>query len=152
MVATPQETQALAKRLASHLEAGDVLLLDGELGAGKTYFASALIHALGVPEHVSVTSPTFTLMHHYTGRLPIYHADTYRLEQPEELFSLGLEDAFEQEAVIVVEWGSRIVPWLRGPWLGMAFEFLEDTARTVRFSYQGDRAKTLAHLAAGQRV
>lgn len=143
---------ALAQRLAAHIRAGDVILLDGELGAGKTFFAAALIHALGVPEQLPVTSPTFTLLQHYTGTHPIYHADAYRLDRAEELLTLGLQEAIDQDAVVIVEWGSRLAPSLRTSWLGITFEFLDDTARRVQLSASGERGRQLAHLAASERL
>lgn len=129
-----------------------MLLLDGELGAGKTFFASALIHALGLPESIPVTSPTFTLMHHYHGKFPICHADAYRLERPEELLTLGLQEAIDQEAVVIVEWGSRLAPSLRASWLGITFAFVDAMARGVQLSAYGPRGGQLAHLAASERL
>lgn len=149
---SPQDTMALAQRLAAHIRAGDVILLDGELGAGKTFFAAALIHALGVPEQLPVTSPTFTLLQHYTGTHPIYHADAYRLDRAEELLTLGLQEAIDHDAVVIVEWGSRLAPSLRTGWLGITFEFLDDSARRVQLSAAGERGQQLAHLAASERL
>ncbi|MCB9708429.1 MAG: tRNA (adenosine(37)-N6)-threonylcarbamoyltransferase complex ATPase subunit type 1 TsaE [Myxococcales bacterium] len=152
LLETREATQAMARRLATHIIAGDVILLDGELGAGKTFFAGALIHALGVPEQMFVTSPTFTLIHQYRGRLPIYHADSFRLDDPKELLTLGLREALEEEAVVIVEWGKKLAPFLHTPWLGLEFELFDENARTVRWSGTGTRPKTLIDLAAQRRL
>lgn len=102
----PDATETLARRLAPHLRAGDVLLLEGPIGAGKTHFARALIHALGVAE--DVPSPTFTLIQTYEAPdFDIWHADLYRLTHPDEAVELGLHEAFET-ALCLVEWPDRL--------------------------------------------
>lgn len=108
---TPDATEAFAARLAPCLGPGDVLLLDGPVGAGKTTFARALIRALrqraGLPPE-DVPSPTFTLVQTYeTGSFQIWHADLYRITDPAEVLELGLEDAF-REALCLVEWPDRL--------------------------------------------
>jgi tRNA threonylcarbamoyladenosine biosynthesis protein TsaE len=101
-----RDTRLLAEAVASTLEPGDVVWLEGELGAGKTYFARRLARALGVPSSVPVTSPTFALMHELRGRIPIRHLDLYRLGSSAEASELGVaEDAAGY--VTVVEWGAR---------------------------------------------
>lgn len=104
---SPQATTALARTLAPALHAGDVLLLDGPIGAGKTHFARALIQALlSAPE--DVPSPTFTLVQTYDGQgFEIWHADLYRLGHPDEAIELGLEEAFEH-ALCLIEWPERL--------------------------------------------
>jgi tRNA threonylcarbamoyl adenosine modification protein YjeE len=101
-------TAALGTRIARELEAGDAILLKGELGAGKTTLARAIIQASGVEE--TVPSPTFTLVQTYrTGRVPVSHFDLYRIESPRELVELGIDDALEDGAVLV-EWPERGFP------------------------------------------
>ena len=100
-------TRRLAAALGARLVKGDVVWLEGELGAGKTFFTRGLLRALGVPEAVPVTSPTFALMHEHEGRAgAIVHLDLYRLGDASELSELGLDEAFEG-AIAVVEWGAR---------------------------------------------
>jgi tRNA threonylcarbamoyladenosine biosynthesis protein TsaE len=117
---TRRGTIRLARALAPRLEGGDLVVLAGDLGAGKTFFARALCRALGVPPEIPVTSPTFTLVHEYQGGVPIAHADLYRLgtaaaEDPAgELAQLGLRDRRAEGALLVVEWGEPFADALGG--------------------------------------
>lgn len=102
-VKSVDETYALAKKVADTLDGGEVLLLDGDLGAGKTTFTKGLAKALGVKEEV--TSPTFTILNVYEdGRLKLNHLDMYRVECSDELAELGIEECFDEDAVTVIEW------------------------------------------------
>ncbi len=117
----PLETQALGERLAEELQAGDVLLLVGELGTGKTCFARGVARGLGVRE--KLTSPTYTLLREYRGRLPLVHLDAYRLEGPLDLFDLGVEEYLEGDGVLVVEWADRAKGFFRPPYLEVRFAY-----------------------------
>lgn len=97
-----EETFALAKRVADKLKGGEIILLNGDLGAGKTTFTKGLARALGVKE--TVTSPTFTYVKEYDGRLTLYHFDMYRVSDADEVYELGLEEYFYKGGVVVVEW------------------------------------------------
>jgi len=103
---TRRATVRLARRLALALESGDVVFLEGTLGAGKTFFVRAACRALGVPSRVPIQSPTFALVHEHEGRSRIVHADLYRLGDASELDELGLGELLEG-AVGFVEWGLR---------------------------------------------
>lgn len=108
-----QETQALAGALAEVVRAGDVILLSGDLGAGKTTFTQGFARALGVTE--PVTSPTFTLMNDYrSGRIRVLHADVYRLDSLQDVIDLGIGELVEENAVALVEWGEAAAPALPG--------------------------------------
>ncbi len=97
-----KDTYAFAKRVADRLKGGEVILLNGDLGAGKTTFTKGLALALGVNE--TVTSPTFTYVKEYDGRLPLFHFDMYRVADADEVYELGLEEYFYRGGVVVVEW------------------------------------------------
>jgi tRNA threonylcarbamoyladenosine biosynthesis protein TsaE len=104
------ETRAQGEALARSLRAGDVVLLFGDLGMGKTVFARGLATGLGVaPGHVR--SPSFTLVNRYPGRAPVYHVDLYRIDRPEDLEELGLEEILGGDGVAVVEWAEHLGPY-----------------------------------------
>ena len=102
---SPEETRAVAARLAARLEPGAVLALFGPLGAGKTCFVQGLADALGVDQ--PVTSPTYTLANEYRGRLPVYHIDLYRIDSPDQALDLGIDEYFEGQGVTLIEWAER---------------------------------------------
>ena len=108
---SPADTHALAAALALVLQAGDLVLLFGDLGAGKTTFVQGFCAALGVQDRI--TSPTFTLMHVYhSGHLTIYHFDFYRLQTVEQIAALGAQEYFEGEGICLIEWPERALPLL----------------------------------------
>ena len=99
------ETEAVGEAIGSQLRVGDLVVLSGDLGAGKTTLTKGLARALGVEQRV--TSPTFTIVQEYDGRLPVAHVDVYRLERIQELYDFGFEELLE-DRVTVVEWGEAI--------------------------------------------
>ncbi|MEY3357833.1 MAG: hypothetical protein RLZZ538_342 [Actinomycetota bacterium] len=129
------ETARIAKVVAGELRPRDVLLLTGDLGAGKTTFTKALCAALGITD--AVTSPTFTLVHEYVGsRLTVVHSDLYRLERTGELDDLGLDDARRRGAVLVVEWGDLVLDAFDDA-LVIAFAHADGDSRRVTVSWRG---------------
>lgn len=101
-----KETEEFGKKLGSLLDGGDLLSLTGDLGAGKTTLTKSIGLGLGVSDYI--TSPTFTLINEYKGRVWLYHFDVYRLEDEEDLLDLGYEDYFYSNGVTIVEWGDKI--------------------------------------------
>ncbi len=130
-----QMTRQLAERLAQYLEEGSLLTLSGDLGAGKTTFTQGLAKGLGVEKNV--TSPTFTLMKSYQGRLPLYHIDAYRLE--DTIQDLGFDEYLESDGVCVVEWANFIEYVLPKEYLSISFEIDDDDNRIITFTAEGEK-------------
>ena len=144
------QTQEVAGRIHPLLVPGDVILLGGDLGAGKTTFTQGLARAMGVVE--PVTSPTFTLIRSYDADAPasLLHADVYRLEHLQEVVDLGLPELLDQGAVAVIEWGEVAAPLLMPDYLAIRFDFEDDGARSLAFSAAG--ARWSARMPALRRV
>jgi tRNA threonylcarbamoyladenosine biosynthesis protein TsaE len=127
---TAEEMIEAGRRFAAELRAGDVLALDGDLGAGKTQFCKGL--AAGLEATEEVTSPTFSLVQEYrSGRLPLYHFDWYRLETAEELSALGWEDYLDEEGLLVVEWAEKFPGMLPRHAIHLRFDIIPDGLRHV---------------------
>lgn len=148
-LSSPDATCAFARAMAPLLHAGDVLLLSGGVGAGKTHFARCLIQAL-LPAPEDVPSPTYTLVQTYPGTTAeIWHADLYRLSDPFEVIELGLTEAFS-DAICLVEWPDRLADMAPKTALCLALEpGEEDDQRLLRLSWSdanwNDRIKGLCH-------
>ena len=128
---SPDETWELAAECADELGAGTVIALHGELGAGKTCFIQGLAAALGIDE--PITSPTYTLIGEYEGRLPLHHIDLYRLSGPTEALGLGLEEYFDANGITAIEWAERAEGLLPPDLLHVQIEADEHTGtRTFR--------------------
>ena len=118
------ETRQWGEALGARLQPGQVVALIGDLGAGKTTLTQAIARGLGVT--APVTSPTFTLIHEYAGRIALFHFDAYRLERPGEMADLGFDEYLEREGVVVVEWADRVLPLLPVEHLTLTLEIVED--------------------------
>jgi tRNA threonylcarbamoyladenosine biosynthesis protein TsaE len=145
-----EHTQEFGRTLGALVRPGDVILLEGELGAGKTAFTQGLGQGLGVS--TTINSPTFTILKEYQGRLPLYHFDLYRLDAPDELYELGFRDYFGGTGVCVVEWAERgefeddEPPIWNGEWLRIVLRITGEHERTL--SCAADSARGQALLAA----
>jgi tRNA threonylcarbamoyladenosine biosynthesis protein TsaE len=115
------QTRELAAAISALVRPGDVVLLSGDLGAGKTAFVQGFARALGVEE--PVTSPTFTIAKSYEGRVRIHHLDVYRLDHLQEAEDLGLAEIVDDSAVTLIEWGEAVAPVLPADYLAVALAF-----------------------------
>jgi len=141
---TRRSTQKLAQLIAPSLAESDLVILTGPLGSGKTFFVRALCRALGLPNTLRVTSPTFTLVQEYETTPPLAHADLYRLTGPGQLRELGLDAQRDDGRVLLVEWGEPYVEQLGGDALLLTFAL---EPRRVVVSATGRRSRaTLAEL------
>src|SRR5215472_13764460 len=107
---SPEETLAFGRELAALVEPPSLVLMEGELGSGKTLLTKGIVAGLGAAPESEVTSPTFALVHEYSGAKRVFHLDLYRIEGLRDLATLGLDEMLGQEATVIVEWGGKLEP------------------------------------------
>ena len=134
---SPEETKNLGKEISKIIKPGDLLAFYGELGAGKTCFIQGISLGLEVKDYV--TSPSFTIINEYQGKIPIYHFDLFRFDNAEEILELGYEEYFYGEGLIVIEWAEKIEQFLPKEHLKIDIKFKDCYERTISFISQGDR-------------
>jgi tRNA threonylcarbamoyladenosine biosynthesis protein TsaE len=141
---SPEQTQKLGVRIGELALPGDVFLLTGELGAGKTCLTQGIAWGLGIKEYA--LSPTFVIMRELYGRLTLYHIDLYRLDRIEESLDLGLDDYLYDRGVCVVEWADKALSILPPKHLLIKINYLSDTGRSFQIEGRGERYLELTNL------
>jgi tRNA threonylcarbamoyladenosine biosynthesis protein TsaE len=132
------DTERLGEHVGRLLEAGDIVCLYGELGSGKTVLTKGLARGLGVHER-SVRSPSFVLMQRYQGRVPVYHADLYRLDKPTDLEDIGLREFLGGDGVVVIEWADKLEPPLPAERLEITIAHQTEETRLITITLRGMR-------------
>lgn len=144
---TPEETAFYGRLIGQIAGPGTVVLLQGQLGAGKTVLAGGIADGLGI--HQVVRSPSFSLLHLYEGRLPFYHLDLYRLSEPGELSELGVEDYLYGPGVCAVEWPEHLGPFWPAEYLAVHLVVVNERERQLLFQAEGEgHRRLLAELVA----
>ncbi|MCG6534303.1 MAG: tRNA (adenosine(37)-N6)-threonylcarbamoyltransferase complex ATPase subunit type 1 TsaE [Syntrophales bacterium LBB04] len=146
----PQETYSFGKSLGETLQGGAVIALMGELGAGKTCLTQGIAGGLGVPEGYVITSPTFTLINEYPGRLNLYHMDMYRLSGVEDLDEIGYDACFTEKGVVVIEWAERIRGALPEGTIFILLKHLDENKRKVVLSDSLERIDQMLGAVGGR--
>jgi len=131
-------TSELGRRIGERLLAGDVLALWGELGAGKTFFARSIARGLGIPPATPITSPTFTFINEYDGRLHLYHLDLYRLADPDELETLPWREVLYGTGVAVIEWPERFGSFLPEERFDLRLKITGEVSREIVIVARGE--------------
>jgi tRNA threonylcarbamoyladenosine biosynthesis protein TsaE len=134
-----EETEKAGERLAATLVPGDVVAVTGELGAGKTCLISGIVRGLGVSRGAS--SPTFVLVNHYRGRLPVFHLDAYRTESLSEVLDLGFDEYLTAGGVMLIEWADKLAPLIPPRAIWVHLDGLGDEPREITL---GDRGRETA--------
>jgi tRNA threonylcarbamoyladenosine biosynthesis protein TsaE len=140
---TTSETVRIGKSIGSLLRPGDVVALVGELGTGKTQFIKGLAEGLGVGKPTYISSPSFTLINEYPGRVPFYHIDLFRLESEKEAEELGLEEYFQGEGITAIEWADRIPSLLPDENLWIHIHYTGKNTRSLEIIGKGNRYEKL---------
>jgi tRNA threonylcarbamoyladenosine biosynthesis protein TsaE len=130
----PEETFRIGRLIGETLEEGAIVALIGELGAGKTRLTQGIARGLGIEEGYQVTSPTFTLINEYPGRLHLVHLDAYRLSGPQDLLDMGYEEYFFSKSITVIEWADRIRDVLPDTTIVLVMTYLDPERRHIAFS------------------
>ena len=133
------ETTRFGERLGMLLSPGDIIALNGELGAGKTTLVKGIVRGLGVTDMRAVKSPTFALVHKYEGRIPIYHFDAYRLEDGEEMLNIGSDEMIYGDGVALVEWANKVLECLPEEYLKITLIAVSENERSIEISGYGKR-------------
>lgn len=128
---SPEQTMAAGREIAARLEPPALIMLIGDLGAGKTTLAKGIVEALGAAAGEDVLSPTFSLIHEYGASPKVYHIDLYRLDRVPELETLGLEDLWQEKAVVIVEWGEKFDREMPGERVEVRLRCNDDDSRTI---------------------
>jgi tRNA threonylcarbamoyladenosine biosynthesis protein TsaE len=136
---SPEETLKVGELIGEILEPGDIVALIGELGSGKTCLTQGIARGLRVPDQLRVTSPTFTLINEYPGRIPLIHLDTYRLAGSQDLADMGYEEYFFGNNVVVIEWAEKIQDILPDKTIIIKLEYMDESSRRIDFSGDPDR-------------
>jgi len=137
------ETIRLGRMIGNLLKPGDVVALVGELGTGKTQFIKGLAEGVGVGKPTYISSPSFTLINEYPGRVPFYHIDLFRLESEKEAEELGLEEYFQGEGITAIEWADKIPSLLPEENLWIHINYTGENARSLEIIGKGDRYEKL---------
>ena len=139
---SPEQTWRIGELLGAKLSAGDVVCLYGDLGAGKTNLSYGI--ALGLQVRTEyITSPTFTFVNEYVGRVPLYHIDLYRVRDPAELENIGFEEYLESDGATVIEWAERAENELPAECLNIYLSAVNENSREIGFYAQGGRYEKL---------
>ena len=132
ITSSDEETQAIGRFIASRLPSGGIVLLTGELGAGKTTLAKGIIEGLNLASAEDVTSPTYTLIHEYGNPVRLYHVDLYRIESADQARKIGLDELIDSGALLLIEWGERFPELLPAKRTEIALFHVDDNRRRIR--------------------
>ena len=142
ITSSPEQTIALGRQLARELEPSALVLLYGDLGTGKTTLVKGIVSGLGLAAEEEVTSPSFVFVHAFRNHVRLYHVDLYRIEEPTELETLGLDDLLAEQAVVVVEWAERLALPALTPAVCVYLDTVSDEQRRIRVEGRKDETPT----------
>jgi tRNA threonylcarbamoyladenosine biosynthesis protein TsaE len=140
-----EETFFIGRIMGENVNAGDIVALTGQLGAGKTCLTQGMAAGIGVSESYPITSPTFTLINEYPGRLTLYHFDLYRLNVLQDMEDLGYEEYFFGEGVCVIEWAEKIKGYFSDAVISVSLTYLDEDRREISISGDGDRVAKISN-------
>lgn len=137
------ETQSLGEKIGRKLDSKFMIGLSGELGSGKTSFVQGLARGLDVPENYYITSPTYSIIHEYPGRIPLFHIDLYRIREKDEIFETGLYEMLDRFGIFAIEWPDLLINDLPVDYTAIHFQIKNDNTRTISITAHGEIAEDL---------
>lgn len=132
-----KQTQHLGQKIGSLIRSATIIALSGDLGSGKTTLIQGISRGLDVPAEYYITSPTYTLINQYPGRLPLFHVDLYRIEDSESLHDIGLYDILQENGVIAIEWADKLDGGILTEYISIAMAFVSDDSRKLFLTAYG---------------
>ena len=135
------ETQSLGEKIGRKLGTKFIIGLSGELGSGKTSFVQGLAKGLDVPENYYITSPTYSIIHEYPGRIPLFHIDLYRVRVKDEIYETGLYEMLDRFGIFAIEWPDLLIKDLPADYLAIHFKINDDDTRKISFKAHGAKAE-----------
>lgn len=129
-----KETYNIAKFIGKHIIAGTIITLNGDLGCGKTFFTQGLATGLDISDKYYITSPTYNIINEYQGRLPLYHIDFYRINEPSELIEIGFYDIIDGDGVTVIEWAEKFMNEIKNISIDIQFQMLDENSRNIKIT------------------
>ncbi len=137
------ETQSLGEKIGRKLDSKFMIGLSGELGSGKTSFVQGLARGLDVPGNYYITSPTYSIIHEYPGRIPLFHIDLYRIRGKDEIYETGLYEMLDRFGIFAIEWLDLLINDLPADYTAIHFEIKDDDVRKISITAHGERAVDL---------
>jgi tRNA threonylcarbamoyladenosine biosynthesis protein TsaE len=134
-----EETRAIGEEIGRQIKSGIIIALTGDLGAGKTAFIQGLAKGLEVSENCYITSPTYTLINEYAGKLPLLHVDLYRLDNPDDFEDIGLYEAFDGNNVVAIEWAEKIAKEAFPEYIEIRIDFNDEETRDITINAYGPK-------------
>ncbi len=131
------DTKLIGKKIGEIIESGAIIALNGELGSGKTVFAQGIGEGLSVPDKYYITSPTYTLINEYPGKIPFFHVDLYRIEDISDLENIGFYEILDNKSVVAIEWSERLGENFFSDYLAIDFKIVSDNSRIICFKGYG---------------
>ena len=145
------ETQSLGETIGRKLGSKFIICLSGELGSGKTSFVQGLARGLDVPENYYITSPTYSIIHEYPGRVPLFHIDLYRIRGKDEIFETGLYEMLDRFGIFAIEWPDLLVNDLPADYTAIHFQIKNDDTRKISIMAHGETAEDLIRELRGEK-
>ncbi len=145
----PEDTMDIGRIIGKNLVGGDVVALVGELGAGKTCLTQGIAKGLGISDNYYITSPTFTLINEYPGKIPLYHMDVYRLSGSIELEDMGCKEYFYGTGVVVIEWAEKVLDLLPEETFIISLDHVDSSERKINVSCKSGLSRVIGMLKEG---